>query len=172
MEHKKIGYIAIQFTAETNQEVAELARNLTSEDLVTATIDGKTEGGNVTDKLHFTLFYGLNDEMLDKDELSGFLDKIKLKEIEINGFGLFPIKEYDCNALYLKVKDVDNELKKIHEKFEKFPHFSEYQKFEYTPHITIAYVKKDFNLEAFTQNLPEILCIDKVYYALSSALEV
>ena len=52
MQNKKIGYVAIQFTPETNQEIIAWSQSIKKEDLVTATIDGKVKGGNMTDKLH------------------------------------------------------------------------------------------------------------------------
>lgn len=168
MEPKKIGYVEVQFTPETHQQVVAWAHTIKNEDLVTATIDGKTEGGNVTDKLHLTLFYGFDDERLDKDKLSEFINQIKLKDFKVSGLGIFPVKEYDCYVLYLRVEDNDNELKKIYMGLKEFSHFSEYQKFEYTPHITVAYVKKDFNLDAIKQNLPKILYVHKTHYAISS----
>ena len=167
MQNKKIGYVAIQFTPETNQEIIAWSQSIKKEDLVTAIIDGGTEGGNVTDKLHLTLFYGFNDELLNKVELSKFINKIKLREIKIRGLGFFPVGNHNCDVLHLQIKDDNGELRKIHEELKAFPHFSEDQKFEYTPHVTIAYVKKNFNLNTLIQNQPEMLRVRKTSYILS-----
>lgn len=168
MHDKKKGYAAIQFTSETKQEIIKWSRVLKEKDLVTTTINGKTKEGLMVDKLHLTLLYGLDDEIIDTNKLTKFLKEIKLTEIKVDGVGFFPVKEYDYRIAYLKIKDEKNELKKINENLKKFPMFSEHKKSDYTPHVTIAYVKKDFSLDVLMQKIPKILYIHDIQYFISS----
>ena len=167
MHNKNKGRISVQFTPETNQEITEWSHSIKDEDLVTVNINGKTKGGLVVDKLHLTLLYGLNNEMINVNELFKSLKKIKLKKIKISGIEFFSSKEYNCNILHLKIEDNGDELKKINKDLKKFPVFSKYKKFEYIPHITIAYVKRDFNLAVLIQKLPKILYVHSVQYFTS-----
>ena len=64
---ENIGYVAIEFDEASKQKVANWASHIGRSDLVTATIDGKIKGGDVTDELHLTIFYGLDENALDQN---------------------------------------------------------------------------------------------------------
>ncbi len=93
--------------------------------------------------MHMTLFYGLDDLIFNKKTL----DKIKIDDIKLGRLELFHSKEFNCNALVLKIDDKNKKLEKIHNNLSKFDIVDEkINEFKFTPHITIAYVKKDFNI--------------------------
>ena len=159
---EKIGYVALEFGEDFKQEIMKWSSQIGESDLVTAIIDGKAEGGNVTDKLHLTLFYGLDENTLDQDKLSKFITTLPKLMIRVTGIGTFPQDVFACKAIYLEVSDDSGELQTIHEWLKKFPHFSKYQKYDYKPHITIAYVTTGFDINLLTNDFPKNLSVKAI----------
>jgi len=165
MQKKETGYIEAIFTKESKQKIIDWATFLKEEDLFSASINGKVEGGDVTDTLHLTLFYGFDEKLLNQDEMLKYINTIKLNNIQIEGVGTFPVPDYGCKVLFLKVKDEKNIIKNIHKDLKKFPHYIEHQKLEYKPHITIAYVKNTFDSRAIIYNESKSLLIEKIMHS-------
>ncbi len=153
------GYVAIEFDEVSKQKIANWASQIGGNDLVTATIDGKIEGGNVTEKPHLTLFYGLDEDALDQKVLSDFVVTLPNPMVHITGVGTFPQNTFACKVIYLEVSDELGELKSVHEHLKSFPHFSKYQKYDYKPHITIAYVTTGFDVSSLTNDFPRNLFV-------------
>ena len=164
MNKQKIGYITANLTDKEKKEIINWAKMIQDKDLYVISKNGKTDGGNVTDDLHLTLFYGFNETLINKDDIEDFVYNINLKNIEIEKVGVFFPMDQEYKVLYLSVKDEGGSIKKYHEGLKKFPHFVEFQKFEYVPHITIAFVKKDFNTSRITYNGPQFLRVKKITY--------
>ena len=141
----KIGYITAEFSEEFKKSIRGLLLTIPKEEIVTAEINGKIEGGNATNDLHLTLFYGFDDEKLDKEELLNFLDKKNIKELKIEGLGIFSVPRYKSNILYLKIGD-NSLLDEIHNSLKKFPYFEKFQNNKFVPHITIAHIKDSFDI--------------------------
>lgn len=163
-EERQIGYIEAVFQEDEKQKVVDWVNSIKKEDLFTAIINGKVEGGNIANKLHLTLYYGFNEYLLNKDDLFHYIESMIPKTVDIIGLGTFPIKGYDCKVLFLKVSDTENILRKIHNDLGKYSHFVEYQQEEYVPHISIAYVKKDFDLNSLIYGGPKRLSIKEILY--------
>lgn len=159
---ENIGYIAVEFTDASKQEVIRWSSQISECDIARAVIEGKEEGGNVTDKLHLTLFYGLDEDSLNQDELDDFIMRLNISSVDVIGIAMFPVEEFGCNALYLEVSDESGELKSAHENLEEFPHFSKYQKFDFKPHITLAYVVKGFDLGSLSNDFPRNLSVKAI----------
>ncbi len=63
----------------------------------------------------------------------------------MENFKLFYVKECDCNALVLLVKDENGWIKELNKYFSKFDILkNKVHSFYFVPHVTVAYVKKDF----------------------------
>jgi hypothetical protein len=86
---------------------------------------------------HVTILYGLHEEVsLDhvKSVFEGLNESI---DIKIEGIGVFENKDFDV----VKFNVIPSRtLQDLHDRLSEFPNSNEYP--EYTPHITIAYVKK------------------------------
>lgn len=143
----KIGYITAEFSEEFKKMIKEWSLTIPKEEIVTAEINGKKEGGNVTDDLHLTLFYGFDDEKINKEDLIGFINNNTIKKLSIGKLGFFPVPQYKCNILYLKI-DNENILEKMHDSLKKFPYFEKFQNNKFVPHITIAYIKDSFDISS------------------------
>lgn len=161
---KNIGYIAIEFNENSKRDVINWSAQIRKDELVETIVNGQVEGGNVTKKLHSTLFYGLNESILDKVKLANFVEKLNVTTVNVVGVGMFPLKAFNCNVLYLEISDKSKILKSAHKHLRKFPHFREYQKYDYSPHITIAYVSKKFDAASLTRNFPPKLSVKTIKY--------
>ncbi|MDD2657247.1 MAG: 2'-5' RNA ligase family protein [Candidatus Pacebacteria bacterium] len=159
---KNVGYVAIEFDDVSKREVANWASQISEGDLVTTAIDGKIEGGNVTDKLHLTLFYGLDENAINQGELSDFISMLPKPAVHVTGVSAFLQDAFACKTLYLEVTDDLGELQSIHERLKDFSHFSKYQEHNYKPHITIAYVITEFDVNSLTNDFPKNLFVKAV----------
>jgi 2'-5' RNA ligase len=105
---------------------------------------------------HVTILYGLlqkakNIEWHIGEVLSGW----KLDWVELENFSYFespyPDEPYYCVIAHIK-KTL--ELLEGHQRLSFLPHINTFP--EYTPHMTVAYIKKEQNvLEAFLEDLKE-----------------
>ncbi|MDO8572165.1 MAG: 2'-5' RNA ligase family protein [bacterium] len=165
MDKQKTGYIAVYFADKEKNLVRDWSKIIQDRDFYFISKKEKIDGGNVTDDLHLTLFYGFNEELVyKKDDIQDFIDSMNLENIEIDKVGVFSPMDQEYKVLYLSVKDKENNIKKYHEELKKFPHFAEFQKFEYVPHITVAFVKKDFDTSKIAYNGPQFLRVKKAIY--------
>jgi len=98
--------------------------------------------------LHCSVLFGLNEDVVSNRELESLLkehriDKIKLGELSyINGY------ENICKVLTIVVLDSDNKLNTLHNSIEDFvlKENSDFQVREFKPHLTLAYVKNEYEL--------------------------
>ncbi|MEI7480147.1 MAG: hypothetical protein WCJ59_00795 [bacterium] len=165
MNKKNIGYVTIEFDNQIKQTINAWARKEIKDDYIyTEVIEGKIEGGIATDKLHLTLFYGFDNNNINRKELQNYLNKIDLREIEIECISSFPIFGKGARVLIFKVNDINGVLKKIHFELANFPNFSAFQKFEYVPHITIAYIKDSVNIAKLSHHFPQKILVHNFEY--------
>lgn len=86
---------------------------------------------------HVTVLYGFKKSVSDKDVKTVTEKAIKEPiSIEVLGISHFDGAEFDV----VKFTVESEALRKLHKIFQKFPHVDTFK--DYTPHITIAYVKK------------------------------
>lgn len=93
---------------------------------------------------HFTVIYGLTAEgaSMDMDDMA---HNYIPNEVTISNIEVFePDREY--NVVVAKLQETP-ELTKMREGFMSLEHYD--QEFEYNPHITLCYVKKDADKEGF-----------------------
>lgn len=164
MNKQNIGYITVSFLEKEKIEIINWSKIISDKDLYFAKKDGKIDGGNVTDDLHLTLFYGFDEDKINKNDIKKIMDSINFESIEIEDVGFFSLPDQEYKVLYLAVKDKKNRIKKYHEELKILPHFVEYQKFKFTPHIAIAFVKKESDETMVTYNGPRFLRIKKIAY--------
>ena len=67
MNKQNIGYITANFLEKEKIEIINWSKIINNKDLYFAKKDGKIDGGNVTDDLHLTLFYGLDEDKINKN---------------------------------------------------------------------------------------------------------
>ncbi len=166
MSNKKIGYIVLNFSEKVkNDFVKYFQKEIKKDDYFFVDFGDVKKGGLVLNKLHLTLFFGLDYEKFDKK----ILNKIKIKNVKLNELELFYIKEFDCNALVLRVNDKDKVLEKYHKELSKSKTIKEsINYFSFKPHLTIAYVKKDFKLKNKKYFKGKVLEVENVVYRVKN----
>lgn len=158
MNQKNTGYVAIKFKEKSIIKLNIFASQIGSDNFFYKKLEGEIEGGNVANKAHLTLFYGLNDLTVDKNEIKKILSQISIDKVYVEKLSLFEIKKFGCKALILKVIDEEGKMKKTNDSLGMFETVTDLQKFNFIPHITIAYVKKEYEptpdiLESFPREL-------------------
>jgi 2'-5' RNA ligase len=167
MNDKIVGYITADIAKKEKRKIMEWSRKLIKEEnLYYINKKDKIDGGNVTTDLHLTLFYGLNENSVNTKEVDDCINKIVLEKIEIDDIGIFPVPNQAYQVLYFSIKNKEI-FKKYHELFKKFSYFEEYQNFEYIPHITIAFVKNEFDVSKIAYNGLKVLSIEKLTHHIS-----
>jgi hypothetical protein len=97
---------------------------------------------HVQSSAHITLLYGLHREVgyFDvKRKIYQALREIPIKSFQIAGLKVFSNPEKEYEVLVLEIKK-DKFLERVNELLKELPNTNEYP--DYTPHITIAYLKK------------------------------
>lgn len=129
------------------QFIKDIQDQLTEEDLYVDEND-KVNGYGLETESHVTLFPCLDNET-PLNEIIPYLPKVETLSVSAVNISMFEQDNYDV----LKV-DVESEaLRALNEEIGK--HFESGSEFkEYHPHMTIAYVKKDFELaKSFCKDL-------------------
>jgi len=166
---KKIGYISIEFNQLSKGKIQDVAKKIPKEDFIFATSDGKLKGGDVTDKLHLTLYYGIDANAVDKKELDKLISAFDIKSLKINEISAFELKNFNCKILHLSIDDTDKQLAAAHNQFNELAHFKDVQQ-NFISHVTLAYVKDSFDVDEFrkTVTLPKNLEVERISYKLKS----
>ena len=86
---------------------------------------------------HVTVLFGLHDNTPFRVEK--IINNTKTFEVELGEISVFTDNE---KFNVLKISVFSEKLKELNEKLQKLPHTNKY---EYNPHVTIAYIKKDGN---------------------------
>jgi len=106
--------------------------------------------GDMTNTLHCTLFYGLNPNLINDSSLNNLLIEANIEVVKLGK--LFFIDGYQglYKVLCIEVIDYDKSLSILSEKIYQF---AKNVKYEFKPHLTLAYVTSDYK---FPEDLTEI----------------
>lgn len=158
---KKIGYVSIEFVDDDKEDILTLSKQIPKNKIVSATINSKEEGGIVANKLHLTLFYGLDYLKINKKKLILFIKSIRIEALHVVDFDSFGIREFNCKVLFLVVNDYNKELEKLHNEIRlHYPHFKNTNSFK--PHIAVAYVSSDFEPKGLQFSFPKSLRVKNI----------
>lgn len=110
---------------------------------------------------HVTILYGVDEDVID--DVKVIFDKYKPIKVVVNSIGYFDNKDEGYTVAYLGIDS--EELKKFHNELrDKIENKHSY---DYSPHITIAYLKLDSRLEnigevgEFEWEIDEIELVDR-----------
>lgn len=164
-----VGYVAAFLESTTTTQLTRWAeKSLVKSKLFVRQQPGeKQEGGIVTTKAHVTLFFGLNEKIINHQQLTDYLNNLQLKPITVKSWGLFATPEPRCQILHLLLDDEDGVLTRIHETLAQFPHYPQLKQ-RFTPHLTVAYVTSDYNLSELPPPPIEKIKFDRIEYRLYS----
>lgn len=111
----------------------EITNSIDAEDIYT----GGDDSHGIQENPHVTILYGLHPEVTPEEVKSIFENYKGDIQIKIDGIGIFENKDFDVVKFNVKP---DGALQELHDRLSKLPNSDEFP--NYTPHITIAYVKK------------------------------
>ena len=143
---KDHAFVEIVFSAKVKQYFKKLVNKLVQkESLYDSPVAGHIRG-DMTGTLHCTLFFGLQPEALRDTKLLSLIQNSGIDKIKLGGFFFFEGYENLYRVLCLEVKDEDHRLLELSKKIEGFVKGKEAKEKEFKPHLTLAYVDKDYTL--------------------------
>jgi 2'-5' RNA ligase len=164
---KKYSYNCVMLYLKANKvQWKVLQKEIDDEDVYTEPKDS-TYGRIDSDDIHCTILFGIHSDVPDKD-VEDIIDTIKQPKIEIKN-----ISSFENSDLYdvLKFDVKSSDLTKFNKEFAKLPHTNE---FDYHPHITICYVKKD-KASKYIKKLKDKfdlnVVVDKIVYSKSDGTQ-
>lgn len=162
--NKSFSYVEITFPEKAKKHFSKFVDETVPKELlykspVVDFIDGK-----VTDKLHLTLFYGLDASSSDNQELKDLLSSFEVKELKLGKPFFFSGFQNLYKVFCIEVLDQDLKLKTISDQIKQFATV-ENQRYVFKPHITLAYVQNEFVLPDKPLEFEEILKVDGVRIA-------
>ncbi len=143
---KKFAYAELIFFKNATKQFKKIVKGVVSKEQFYYSDQISRIRGDVTDKIHFTLFYGLDESVMNNKELDKLLKKIKIKKLDLNKLVLFEGYQGMYKVLGVEVDDKDNVLHNLSKKMLDFEHDEELGKREFKAHITLAYVQPDYVL--------------------------
>lgn len=154
-------YVEVTFSEKAKEHFSNLVdKTVPQEQLykspVVEFIDGK-----VTDKLHLTLFYGLDANSSDNQELKDLLSSFEVKELKLGNPFFFSGFQNLYKVFCIEVLDQDLKLKTLSDQIKQFAPV-ENQRYVFKPHITLAYVENEFNLPEEPLEFEKVLKVEGV----------
>ena len=117
---------------------------------------------------HLTLLYGLHKEVTPEMVKSVFEGFTKDINIEVNGIGIFENNDYDVVKFNV---NPDGALQELHDKLSELPNSDQFP--NYTPHITISYVKSGTGKKYVKPDYKyEVKNVDKITYSMVDGNEI
>lgn len=119
--------------------------------------------GIVTENLHLTLFFGLKPLEVSNPELFDFIEESNISEISLGEIATFEGYKGLYKVLVMKVIDLDGNLNQFYNNVQdRFEVDKEVMNSSFKPHLTLAYVKNEFELKNFEIHLPKSLRVNSI----------
>lgn len=165
---KDHAFVEILFSSKDKKYFKDLVNTIVSEESLYYSPVAEHIRGDMTDTLHCTLFFGLQPEAVNDMELLSLLQNSGLDRIELGDFFFFEGYENLYRVLCLEVKDENNRLLDLSKKIEGFVSGREVKEKEFKPHLTLAYVQKDYKLPEKIEQDKRGLKVKKIKVSLLS----
>jgi hypothetical protein len=138
----------------------EITKSINPEDIYKESESDDSHG--IQDFPHLTILYGLHKEVTPEMVKSVFENYKGEIHVEIDGIGIFENEKFDVVKFNVKP---DGALQELHDRLSKLPNSDEFP--NYTPHITIAYVKKGTGKKYLKPEYKyEVKSVNKVCYSM------
>lgn len=165
---KDHAFVEIVFSAQDKQYFKNLVNKLVKKESLYDSPIAEHIRGDMTDTLHCTLFFGLQPEAIHDSELLSLLQNSGLEKISLGDFFFFEGYENLYRVLCLEVKDEDHKLLELSKKIEGFVKGKEIKEKEFKPHLTLAYVNKEYKLPGNLEEIRKELDIEDIKVSLLS----
>lgn len=137
----------------------EITSSIDSEDIFYGDENGDPKG--IQKNPHLTLLYGLHDDVSLEQVKSVFENFDGDINIEVNGVGIFESDKFDVVKFNVNPQ---GSLQYLFEELSKLPNSNQFP--EYSPHITIAYVKKGMGKKYIKDDYKyTVKNVDKITYS-------
>lgn len=142
----------------------EITSYIDPEDIYT----GGDDTHGIQENPHVTILYGLHKEVTPEMVKSVFEGFTKDINIEVNGIGIFENNDYDVVKFNV---NPDGALQEIHDKLSELPNSDQFP--NYTPHITISYVKSGTGKKYVKPDYKyEVKNVDKITYSMADGNKI
>ncbi len=119
--------------------------------------------GDVTSKLHLTFLYGIVDEKIDRAEVDAKLSALDIKTLKLGKLFLKNGYKGEYQTLMVEVIDDEGKLATTAKSFNTFDQ-NPFNRYEFRPNITLAYVQSTFKLEG-EFDYPKEVAIEQIKYS-------
>lgn len=143
---KQFAYVELVFYKNARKHFKKMVKDVVSKNQFYYSDVVSRIQGDVTDKIHFTLFYGLDESVMNNKELKKLIKNTKIKELKLKKLVLFDGYQGLYKVLCVEIEDEDKSLSSLSKNMLNFEHDEELGKREFKPHITLAYVQPDYVL--------------------------
>lgn len=133
-----------------------------------ATRDSRYAQGPVYDDVpHVTLLFGIHPSLTYEEDVNSVLADWMTPDLMGKYVSFFEgseetvdgVEEYYCIVLHM---DLTAWLMNAHKRLEALPHTTRFT--EYKPHMTLAYIRKDANLQLWLERMNDVFA-NRVFYA-------
>lgn len=144
---KSNAYIEVTFDKDIKDYFSKIVKQLTPNNNFYYSTDPEYSHikGDVTKKLHCTLFFGINPDTINDKKLLDIIDNADFKELTLGDFVLFNGWENQYKIICIEVLDENGSFTKFAKKIEEFVNNKDI-KYEVKPHISLAYVQSNYEL--------------------------
>ncbi len=143
---KKFAYVELIFYKKATKQFKNIVKDVVRKEQFYDSDQISRIRGDVTDKIHLTLFYGLDESVMNNKELHNLLKQIEVKKLDLSKLVLFEGYQGMYKVLCVEIDDEDKVLHNLSKKMLDFDHDEELGKREFKAHITLAYVQPDYVL--------------------------
>ena len=164
-------FVELQFNDENKKLIDVFVKSIVPEDMLYYSPEAEHIRGNMSKALHCTLYFGLHPSVVDNDELKEIIEKLKTRELELGALFYFNGYENLYKVLSIEVLDQDQELEILNSEIEEFAQMNRRYKRKrvFQPHLTLAYVKNEYELPENIPNKPTKIEFERI--AISTVLE-
>jgi 2'-5' RNA ligase len=162
---KDYGYIEITFPPREITKFVDLTKKICLDrDYYYSPVIDYIQG-NVSKKLHLTLFYGIISSEIDEASLIKYVRGIKLKRLKLGKLFLLPGYKNLYQVLCVEVLDSQKTLERISQSFKKFKYEESVQHNRFEPHLTLAYLEPKYKLRhQRLKDLPKEIKVKEIKY--------
>jgi len=150
MNKPEVAYVALDLSQSFKDYLSRITKQMVVEEEYYVSPVMPHINGDVTNNAHLKFFYGLDPSAANNQDLLDVIKATDLGELELGDFMIIEGFQGLYRILAVKVVDKDKKLSAFVNKIRTFS--SRPNSYEFKPHITLAYVHKDFQLPA---DLPE-----------------
>ncbi len=159
---ENLGYIEAVIKTEDAAKFTQLVNEVCrAEDFYLSEIIPRING-DVTSKLHLTFLYGIVDEKIDRAEVDAKLAALDIKTLKLGKLFLKNGYKGEYQILMVEVIDEDGKLATTAKSFNSFDQ-NPFNRYEFRPHITLAYVQPTFLLKG-EFDYPKEVAIEQIKY--------